>query len=181
MTAPLGSTPEIGSLLSQVRTLETDRERLNKELDELKRRLEDEQRKFDAAQQKMGKLTESKRNEMQQSFDNVIKKWLEDIVQDEGVRKQFESGVTRLVQDTEEENGIWQVVCCASNRHLRHMQEIEQLKDRINTMEQGKTPEFANTDARKRSRDEEPVKGNTGDMWLDFSNYMQSNGVSCPI
>lgn len=181
MSTALGSSPEIGSLLSQVRTLETDRERLNKELEELKRRLEEEQRKFDAAQQKMGKLTESKRNEMQQSFDNVIKKWLEDIVQDESVRKQFESGVTRLVQDTEEENGIWQVVCCASNRHLKDMQEIEQLKDRINTMEQGKTPEFANTEARKRTREEEPPKHTGGDIWQDFSAYMQSNGVIPPI
>ena len=68
------STNDLGALLTQVKSLETDRERLSKELMEAQKRYEEERRRLEETQQKMGRLTEGKRNEMQQALDTVIKK-----------------------------------------------------------------------------------------------------------
>ena len=100
---------DLTALLSQVKVLESDRERLVRELEEAKRKIEDEQRRLDEVNNKMGRLTEGKRAEMQQAFDTVIKKWLADSVQDEKVRQEFQTGMARLVENTAEDSGVWQV------------------------------------------------------------------------
>ena len=100
---------DLSALLSQVKVLESDRERLARELDEARKKIEDEQRRLDEVNTKMGRLTEGKRAEMQQAFDTVIKKWLSDSVQDEKVRQEFQTGMARLVENTAEDSGVWQV------------------------------------------------------------------------
>ena len=100
---------DLSALLSQVKVLESDRERLARELDEARRKIEDEQRRLGEVNSKMERLTEGKRAEMQQAFDTVIKKWLADSVQDEKVRQEFQTGMSRLVENTAEDSGVWQV------------------------------------------------------------------------
>ena len=65
---------DLGALLTQVKTLETDWERLSKELMDAQKQHEEERKRLEETQQKMGRLTEGKRNEMQQALDTVIKK-----------------------------------------------------------------------------------------------------------
>jgi hypothetical protein len=100
---------DLSALLSQVKVLESDRERLARELEEAKRKIEEEHRRLEEVNTKMGRLTEGKRAEMQQAFDTVIKKWLADSVQDEKVRQEFQTGMSRLVENTAEDSGVWQV------------------------------------------------------------------------
>jgi hypothetical protein len=100
---------DLSVLLSQVKVLETDRERLTRALEEAQRKIEDEQRRMGEVNTKMERLTEGKRAEMQQAFDTVIKKWLADSVQDEKVRQEFQTGMSRLVENTAEDSGVWQV------------------------------------------------------------------------
>ena len=100
---------DLSALLSQVKVLESDRERLSRELDEARKKIEDEHRRMEEVSTKMGRLTEGKRAEMQQAFDTVIKKWLSDSVQDEKVRQEFQTGMARLVENTAEDSGVWQV------------------------------------------------------------------------
>ena len=85
------ATSDLAALLSQVKMIE------------------EEQRRLEETNAKMGRLTEGKRAEMQQAFDTVIKKWLIDSVQDEKVRQEFQTGITRLVENTAEDSGVWQV------------------------------------------------------------------------
>ena len=101
---------DLSALLSQVKVLESDRERLSRELEEARKKIEEEQRRLDEVNTKMGRLTEGKRAEMQQAFDTVIKKWLADSVQDEKVRQEFQTGMARLVENTAEDSGVWQVL-----------------------------------------------------------------------
>lgn len=108
-TATMQGSPDLSVLLSQVKMLESDRERLTRELDEARKKIEDEQRRLEEVNTKMGRLTEGKRAEMQQAFDTVIKKWLADSVQDEKVRQEFQTGMARLVENTAEDSGVWQV------------------------------------------------------------------------
>ena len=100
---------DLSALLSQVKVLESDRERLSRELEEARKKIEEEHRRMEEVNTKMGRLTEGKRAEMQQAFDTVIKKWLSDSVQDENVRQEFQTGMARLVENTAEDSGVWQV------------------------------------------------------------------------
>lgn len=100
---------DLSVLLSQVKMLESDRERLTRALEEAQRKIEEEQRRLGEVNTKMERLTEGKRAEMQQAFDTVIKKWLADSVQDEKVRQEFQTGMSRLVENTAEDSGVWQV------------------------------------------------------------------------
>lgn len=104
---------DLSALLSQVKVLETDRERLARELEEAKRKIEEEHKRLEEVNSKMGRLTEGKRAEMQQAFDTVIKKWLADSVQDDQVRQEFQTGMARLVENTAEDSGVWQVHACS--------------------------------------------------------------------
>jgi lipoate-protein ligase A len=107
--ATMQGSPDLSVLLSQVKMLESDRERLTRELDEARKKIEEEHRRLEEVNSKMGRLTEGKRAEMQQAFDTVIKKWLADSVQDEKVRQEFQTGMARLVENTAEDSGVWQV------------------------------------------------------------------------
>jgi len=82
----LASKPELNSILSQVQNLQTDREKLMRQLE--------------FANQKVEKLTEGKRVEMKQCLEQQIAKWLEESVENEANRKNFMQGLERLVKDT---------------------------------------------------------------------------------
>jgi hypothetical protein len=151
---------ELNSILTQVQSLQTDREKLMKELDN--------------ARQKVEKLTEGKRMEMKNSLDTVIAKWLEDSVENEGVRTQFKEGMERLVKNTAEDSGVWQVVVCASAAHARRLNEIERLRTEHEELKTKMGGEFGQEGSRKRVREEtkEP-EGNTSDFWVGFEDSVR--------
>ena len=173
-SVPPNAQTDLTALINQVKALEAEKERLAKELESKQRVADEEKRKNEENSQKMARLTEGKRNEMQQVLDNVIKKWLEDSVKDENLKKQFETGMTRLVDNTEEDNGVWQVVCCASNLHLQRLQELEALKGEVETLRTKGTPEFQQDGSRKRGRDEgeKPAEA-ARDIWSDFADSLK--------
>lgn len=167
----MSATPDLAALLSQVKSLESEREKTQKALQEVQKLYDDERRRLEETQQKMGRLTEGKRQEMQQALDNVIKKWLVDSVSDPKLREEFQNGMARLVENTEEESGVWQVVCQASGVHLRRLQELEQLKGEVETLKTRGAPEFAADASRKRGREETEEKPK--DIWAEFEEIMK--------
>jgi len=161
---------ELNSILTQVQSLQTDREKLMKELDN--------------ARQKVEKLTEGKRAEMKNSLDTVIAKWLEDSVENEGIRTQFKEGMERLVKNTAEDSGVWQVVVCASAAHARRLNEIERLRTEHEELKTRMNGEFGNEASRKRGREE--ISGGSagsakdsrsdalgGDFWAGFEDSVR--------
>ncbi len=161
----MGEPPkaELSSILSQVQNLQSDREKLMKELEN--------------AKQKVEKLTEGKRTEMKTSLDTVIAKWLEDSVENEAVRGQFKEGMERLVKNTAEDSGVWQVVVCASAAHARRASEIERLRLECDDLKSKVSGEFSLEASRKRGRDEtkEGAAGgpsasaaDSTDFWVGF-------------
>jgi hypothetical protein len=164
---PDGQKPELTSILTQVEKLQTDREKLMKELE--------------AARAKMEKLTEGKRTEMKTSLDTVIAKWLDDSVENELVRTQFKEGMERLVKNTAEDSGVWQVVCCASAAHARRLGEMDKLRSEYNELKSKVTGEFGPEASRKRPR-EEPTRAagggsegeeRGGDFWAGFEDSIR--------
>jgi hypothetical protein len=158
------SSQDISSILQQVKGLEEEKGRLM-------RLLEEEKVRYQEAQAKNDKMSEGKRAEMRQALQGVIQKWLEDSVQDEKVREEFKQGMTRLVESTAEDSGVWQVVCCASNVHARHLQQMEEIRLENETLKTRTGGEFQDEAARKRPRDETA----TSNIWSDFEAQLRSD------
>jgi len=158
---PASNKPELNSILSQVQNLQTDREKLMRELE--------------SARQKVEKLTEGKRVEMKQCLDTVVARWLEESVENEANRTSFKQGLERLVRDTAEDSGVWQVVVCASSAHARRATELEKLRlgcDQLRTKTVG---EFGSEASRKRGREEGAIpavgEASNRDSGDDKSNF----------
>jgi hypothetical protein len=149
-----GSKPpqELTSILSQVQHLQSDRERLLKELED--------------AKAKMDRLQEGKREEMKKVLDTVIAKWLADSVKSDDARQQFTEGMERLVKDTRAESGIWTVACEASQLHASKLEEIERLRLENETLKAAGAGSFRDESSRKRGREES--QPNPNDFWAGF-------------
>ena len=166
------NNPDISAILNQVKALETDKQSLESERVKMETERTRLAKELEEARSKMSRLTEGKRQEMQSSFDTVIKKWLVDSVEDPKVREEFEQGVTRLVEKTEEESGIWRVVMCASNLHAKRLSELESLKGECETLKSRGVGDFREESNRKRGR-EEPEAPGKGDIWSEFEASMK--------
>jgi hypothetical protein len=151
--------PDLSSILSQVKGLEEEKAKLVQLLEAERVRLKEAQAKAD-------KMSESKRVEMQQALDNVIMKWLEDTVKEEKLREEFKQGMDRLVKNTAEDSGVWQVVCQASNVHAQRMQEFERIRTENEELK-SRGGDFKDEASRKRGR-EEPEAPKDFNIWTEF-------------
>lgn len=167
-TATLSSsTADLSSILSQVKGLEEEKAKLLQ-------LLESERERVKEAQAKADKMSESKRQEMQQALDNVIMKWLEDTVKEERLREEFKEGMTRLVKNTAEDSGVWQVVCQASNVHAQRLQELERMRVENEELKSRRDGDFRDEAARKRPREEGEAAQDSSNIWTQFENEIRS-------
>ena len=174
MTSTTSSQPDLNGILSQVKGLEAEKERLQKMVEEALK--EKEQAKAEAMESnaRATRLSESKRAEMKAALEGVIKQWLQDSVEDANVRQEFEQGMQRLVQNAQEESGVWKLVCCASNMHAKRLSEIESLREECNALKQRGTGEFKAEDSRKRSHPDAP---DLSDVWGQFESAFKQGGM----
>lgn len=156
MTAP----QDLTSILAQVKGLEEEKAKLLQMLDTERERLKESQAKTD-------KMSEGKRNEMRQSLETVITNWLQDSVKDERIREEFKQGMNRLVENTAEDSGVWQVVCQASSVHAQKLQEIERMRLENEELKARGGGDFRDEAARKRGRDEAETSA-PGNIWTEF-------------
>ena len=159
---------DLSSILEKVKGLEEEKNKLLQLLEAERDRLKEVSAKAE-------KMSEGKRNEMRQSLETVITNWLQDAVQDEKIREEFKKGMGRLVEDTAEDSGVWQVVCCASNVHARRLQEIERMRLENEELKSKGVGDFRDENSRKRGREQgegEPGSsgggGTGGNIWLEF-------------
>ena len=154
-------------ILSQVKGLEAEKEKLQKLLQEAQGHITEAQAREAEAKARSEKLSESKRAEMQQHLQGVIKTWIQDSVEDEKVKAEFEEGMQRLVKDAKEESGVWKLVCCASNLHAKRLHEMEQLRVECENLKSKTNGEFQSDSTRKRPRDEAGSSSGTN-VWDEF-------------
>jgi hypothetical protein len=162
MTNSSAPQQDLSSILARVQGLEEEKTRLVQ-------LLEAERERVKEVQARAEKMSEGKRNEMRQALETVITNWLQDSVQDEKVREEFKQGMSRLVDNTAEDSGVWQVVACASNVHARRLQELERFRLENEELKARGAGEFRDEASRKRGREEEvaPNSG-TGNIWTEF-------------
>ena len=159
---------DLSSILSQVKGLEEEKTKLLQMLESERERLKESQAKTD-------KLSESKRVEMQQALDNVIMKWLEDTVKEEKLRTEFKEGMERLVKNTAEDSGVWQVVCQASSVHAQRLQEFERIRVENEELKtRGSGGEFRDEASRKRGREEGEAAAKDSNIWTEFEQDIRS-------
>jgi hypothetical protein len=135
------------------------------------------------------KLSEKQRKEMKHIYDTVIAGWVDqqDTVNVQ-TRDEFKNGIMRLADNAQEDNGIWQVVMCASSASQRDREcaakketefqtlnkNYEELKTRV---EGGR---FSHEDARvgsKRAAPEEVLhaSGGVSGIWDQFGDFMKTS------
>ena len=73
----------------------------------------------------------------------------------------------RIVDDTADNSGVWQVVACASANYGKKLEEIERLQGLVETYK-SRGGEFQSEESRKRKADEPPSSSGGGDVWADF-------------
>ena len=137
----------------------------------------------------MEKLTEGKRAEMKSSLDTVIAKWLDDSVENESVRSQFKEGMERLVKNTAEDSGVWQVVVCASAAHTRRINELEKLRAEHEELKTRMSGEFGSEASRKRGREDTKESLGSGggadldkaDFWVGFEESVKGRGFDAAL
>jgi len=176
-TSAPAATQDLSSILSQVKGLEEEKAKLMQMLDNERERVKE-------AQAKTEKMSESKRQEMQQALDTVIMNWLQDTVKDDKLRSEFKEGMERLVKNTAEDSGVWQVMCQASNVHAQRLQEIERMRVENEELKTRTGGSFRDESTRKRGRDEANGGGDSaqggsrsgGDqnIWTEFEDDMRS-------
>lgn len=166
------ATPDLASIMAQVANLEKQNQELQNNLQNKNNRLE--------------KLTESKRTEMQNVLDNVITKWLDTVeTQNPESKEQFKTGLNKLVDNTAEDSGIWQVVACASSAHMRTVNELEQMRTDYNALkEKMEGGQFARTEdqiqvgnKRRATESIDPEEPERRDIWGDFELMMKTTNL----
>lgn len=148
---------DINTLLTQLKTVEGDRTQLLQQIQQL--------------QEKIGKLTEGKKAEMQKALDTVISDWLSQSVDDESVREEFKKGMSRLVDQTAEDSGVWRVVCCASNLHAKNLSQLETMRIEMENLKKTNEGDFKDPNSRKRGIEE--VSKEKLNIWDEFAQNMK--------
>ena len=127
-------------------------------------------KELEITRQKVEKLTEGKRVEMKTALDTVVARWLEDSVENETIRAQFKEGMERLVKNTAEDSGVWQVAVCASAAHARRLNELERLRSEHEELKTRMSGELGAEASRKRPR-EDTANANNNEEGKDSSDF----------
>lgn len=136
--------------------------------------------------QDVKKLSEKQRSEMKHIYDTVISKWVDGLdTTNAKSRDEFKTGLCRLAENAEQENGIWQVIMSASAASQTDKANAIAKETEFQTLTQNynelKTRvgggRFVDESARigsKRPADSEPER-QVNDIWDNFSSFMKTS------
>jgi hypothetical protein len=132
------------------------------------------------AQQRVEKFSARTREGMQSALDSLMKKWMDACeTKDEKCKEQFKHGMEKLVQNSAEENGVWQMMVAASALHQRQEHDLDQLRVENNELKQRVHGHYATSSSRtdaslgKRKAEEDPAVDQNHDqaenLWASFA------------
>ena len=157
---------DVGNMLRHIESLEAKLVNKDKQLHE--------------AQQRVEKFSARTREGMQSALDSLMKKWMDACeTKDEKCKEQFKHGMEKLVQNSAEENGVWQMIVAASALHQRQEHDLDKLRMENNTLKQRIDGHYATPESRtagslgKRKAEGEPQQDVSNevadDMWASFA------------
>jgi hypothetical protein len=144
---PSGQPPDVSSILAQIAKLEQSNTTLKNELT--------------TKSQEVSKLSQKKREEMKIVYDTVMSKWVDtlDTTKPEA-RDLFKNGLQNLAEKTEDENGIWQVVMCASANAAKKEGEFQLLQEQYEELKKRSDGgQFAHEDQRVGGKRSAEISG----------------------
>jgi len=162
---------ELSQLLKHCKNLEMQTSQLQQQLDE--------------QINKNKKISEKTRQNMQNILDTIMTKWVDaTTANDENVKKTFLEGMQRMVQNSAEDNGVWQMMVQASSLYERQTHELDQLKIENSHLKEAMNGTFGREDARISVGDKRKADGElerppavSGDPWAEFASIISSNGL----
>lgn len=158
----------INNILAHLKKLETTNAQLSEDLSKATSRNE--------------KLSSKTREGMQSALDTLMKKWMDAVdTGSDDVKDEFRGGLEKLVKNSAEENGVWQMMVAASALHERQEHNLEKMRTENSEMRLRLDGQYATTDSRTDSRKrgaedqltradvrEEVNAGGGEDMWKEF-------------
>lgn len=156
---------DLPALMKYVKQMESENHNLSSKLKE--------------AMEKNGKLSQKTREGMQSALDTLMKKWMDAVeTKDEKVKNDFKCGLEQLVQNSAEDNGVWQMMVSASALHERQAHNLDTLRAENVELRKKVDGIYANPEdrieSRKRSADEQLSRDDVerrvdSDIWMDFA------------
>ena len=134
--------------------------------------------KLKSAEERNGKLSAKTREGMQSALDSLMKKWMDAVeTKDDKVKDQFKDGLSKLVSNSAEDNGVWQMMVAASSLHERQEHNLDTLRQENTDLKLKVDGIYADSSARvvgQKSRAEnelcrEDVEPSASGMWDDFA------------
>jgi hypothetical protein len=165
-----GAAPE-GNILQHIRMLEQSKAALEQTTTQLQEQL----KQADARAERLSVKT---REGMQAAMDTLMKKWMDAVeTKDEGVKADFKGGLDKLINKSQEENGVWRMMLAASSLHERQEHNLEKLRLENNELKTKVDDLYGSSSARvvgekhKQSEqsDRSSVQGSAGNIWDDFA------------
>ncbi|KAJ1468259.1 hypothetical protein T484DRAFT_1755293 [Baffinella frigidus] len=95
-----------------------------------------------------------KKTEME-ALMSGMRQWIQNLdVKNEGHKQEFEKGLQRLVDTSSFDNGVWQVMCCASACAAKKEEDYQALKNQFEELNQQRNGGvFSNADDRVGDHD----------------------------
>lgn len=185
---PTASTPSQltnTSALGQIANLETRNSQLNSVAAELNTNNTDLLSENKALRDKLEKYTQVQRDAMKAKLDTLITEWVNNIdVNDEKIKADFLSGMDKIVKETKEDSGVWQIMCCASQAHKQSLEKINDLTERYNQLQQQVSgggsfrDEGARIAVKRKFDDVEPSSNAPRSIWDEFEANMRGSSVA---
>lgn len=161
------ATPDISNVLAHIKSLELAKSELELKLKETEMRAE--------------RMSIKTRESMQSAMDTLMKKWMDAVdTKDENTKAQFKTGLDKLVTNSAEENGVWQMMVAASALHDRQEHNLEKLRVENNELRGKVDTMFSSADSRvvgqksKATDDAAHVGFGVQDCWADFEKAIHS-------
>jgi len=164
----------------------TDIDSIMRKMAEQQNQISSLNEQLETKSQDVKKLSEKQRSEMKHIYDTVISKWVDGLdTTNAKSRDEFKTGLCRLAENAEQENGIWQVIMSASSASqtdkanaIAKETEFQALTQNYNELKTrvggGRFTDESSRVGSKRSADNEPER-QVNDIWDNFSSFMKTS------
>ena len=156
--------PDMSNILSHIKQLEVTKQDLEKALKE--------------ANERNSKLSQKTREGMQSALDTLMKKWMDAVeTKDDRVKHDFKGGLEKLVSQSAEDNGVWQMMVAASSLHARQVHDLDAMQKENDALKQRVDGLYASPDSRvvggkgkaEDQLDRSSVEVDSSSIWDDFA------------
>ena len=150
-----------------------------KHIDSLEKKNAKLQEDLKFANSRNEKMAAKTKEGMQSALDTLMKRWMDAVeTKDETVKDHFREGINKLVQNSAEDNGVWQMMVAASALHERQTHDLDKLCTENDEMRKSIEGRFATPESRKRPADTQLDRNDVAEtsdssIWDDFAADVQ--------